>query len=374
MKRALVLVALALVAALAGCADLLGFKPLELEDAGPPDVGAPEAGCQHATWPGQPSTGTVGDAGSYTLAIRHVHFTENPDGGVGTFGYDLDGKCTVDQASSSCKSNALVADPTGGVDNSSIQLLNGLMSQQPTVKSSLGDPAVNVAIDEGGFTLLVRLFGLQSAVNQSLVQGLTMAVQTSPGIRSGVPSWGGTDVWKVSASDVVGGLDGGTNSPIKTFKAYVTSGVLVATDPGPITLVITLPGGNTVSGAMPITLHQVVLTGTLVPRADGQFDLANGTIAGRWATSDMLAAIGSLSVSGSALCEVLGGGIYSVVLSNVCPQRDITSTGTDDGTASCDAVSVAMAFDAVAADVANTPSPSPVSTTPCTDAGQCPPN
>ena len=66
------------------------------------------------------------------------------------------------------------------------------------------------------------------AVNESLVQGLTMAMQTSPGIRNGAPAWDGTDVWKVSASDVVGGLDGGTNSPIKTFKAYVTGGVLVA--------------------------------------------------------------------------------------------------------------------------------------------------
>jgi len=385
LRRARVAIgALAAATLVGGCADLLGFKELQLADSGTPDgstpdVSQPETGppCDHVRWPDQPDAQGSGTPMSYTLAIEHVRLTTETDGGLGQFGYDLDDHCTVDQTTASCKAASVTVDTNGSIDDTSIQLLNQLIVDQQTVADALSDDALNKTIASGTFTVLIRLIGLEDAENQTLAQGLSVAVQTAPGILSpATPLWDGNDKWSVSAADVAGGLDAGTNSPIKRVSAYVTNGVLVATDPGPVSLSLILPP-NTLTGTLPISLTQVVLTGTLVKRSDSNYDITDGTIAGRWSTDDFLRAVGSLdlkSPSDGPLCAALGGGVYDAVVDTVCAHRDINSQGQDDDTASCDAISVAMKFDAVAAEVANSPSPTPVSTTPCVDAGLCPSN
>lgn len=393
MKRR-VLAALAVLGALAGCADLFGFKQLGMADGGGPDVvvpdasdagddGAADAGdaadepdaatCTPYVWPNPPPKGQGGSPGSYTLAMRYVHFTTDADGGTATFGYDIDQACTTNKATASCTASSVVVDGPGGVDNSSITLLNGLINFQQPAKDSLSDIALDNDIDEGDFTMLIRLYGLKNAVDQTPTEGLTLALQSSPGIASGIPAWDGTDVWQVSASDVVGGLDGGSNAPINSFTgAYVSNGTLVATNPGPVTFIITLPPGNTLTGVLQVRLSQVVLTAKLVQRDGGaQYDMTDGILAGRWATTDALENIASLELSGGPLCQTLSGGVYDAVVKQLCPERDVASNGVDDGTSACDALSVAMSFQAVAADVANKPSPTPASSTPCFDAGQC---
>lgn len=361
---------------LAGCADLFGFKDLHETETSVPDVSVPDTGvdvdtCAHATWPDPPDANDPGTSNNYTLAVRHVYFTTSADGGTASFGYDLDHRCTTDLASASCQSANATVDTPMSVDNESIQLMNTLVGLQPSLTSSLSDQSINDAIAVGGFTLMVRLFGLRGVANQPSTTGLTASIQASPGVESAPPQWDGNDRWLVSADDVLGGLDGGTNFPKVVIPAFVKDGELVAPYTGTITLRVLLPSGNTISGPLAVTLNRPVFSAKLVKRADQQYDLTDGIVAGRWAASDMLRAIASLDLNGSALCTYIGGTVYQLVAQTICGQRDITSTGIDDDTASCDSISVAIAFDAVSSQIANVPSAFPTSSTPCADAGLC---
>jgi hypothetical protein len=369
-SRVAILALCAAAMSVAACADILGFKPLRPGDAGPPDVGQPDGfvdPCPHARWPGPPDASDPGTKNDYVLALQHVYFSSTLDGGTPAYGYDLDQKCTVDQASASCQSSALVTDGLGGVDNASITLMSSLSTLQPP----LSDTAVNKTIADGKYTMVLQVRGLTSLVNQGSTTGLKLAVQASPGMENGGPAtFDGTDRWLVADEDTVGG---GSNYP-KTFSpAYVNHGVFVATNPGQLSFRILIPTGNSVSGPVLVTLNQPVLTAKLEPFGDaGAVQMVSGVIAGRWSTSDMLDSLAQLTASGQALCDYLGGNAFNIVKSTICPLRDINAAGSDDGTSTCDAISVAISFDAVPAQIATTPVPFPVSTTPCGhDAGAC---
>jgi hypothetical protein len=109
-----------------------------------------------------------------------------------------------------------------------------------------------------------------------------------------------------------------------------------------------------------------------VKRTDGNYDLASGIIAGRWKATDILGTLASLDVFGAPLCTYLDGGAQSYAAQSVCPYVDITSSGIDNDTAPCDAISVALGFDAVSANIAANPGTFNVTPTPCPfDAGGC---
>lgn len=356
------------------CADLLGFKELHGADAAPPDVNVPDTGidvdtCAHARWPDPPTSNSPGAPQQYTMAVRHVYFTTTPDGGTASFGYDLDGKCTTDPASASCKAGTVTVDGVGGVDNGSIGLMSTVVGLQVT--PSLTDQSMNATINTGAFTILVRVFGLQSDQNQ--ISGVNVALQASPTLVTSPPTWDGGDRWYPSSDDVVGGPDSGTsNTPSHLIPAYVANGVLVAKDTKPpLAITLYLPPGNTPSGPLQVLLQQAVISAKLVKRSDGNYDLTDGVIAGRWAVNDMLRSIADLTINNGPLCDYLAGSAYQFVNQQVCGARDVTANGVDDDTASCDALSVAVAFDAVAAQVGGSPVPFPKSTTPCSDAALC---
>jgi len=371
------------ISAVVGCADLLGFKELQQADSGSPDVMQPDVdqpdtvvGCQHASWPGDPDSGSSASPVSYDLAVHHVHLTQTPDGGAADFGFDLDHACTTDLASASCqpaKPSELITDHAGGVDNESIDLINKLIGQQSSIQNALSDDAINGLIEGGNFTILIRIYGLRSDQNQTSQQGLSVALQTAPHIVTAPPVWDGTDRWQVAASDTALGLDGGSNYPAAklVMGGWVNDGTLVATAEGPATLTIVLPAIGALTGVLPITLSQIVFTGKLSKRGDGQYDITDGLISGRWAATNALESIASLTYDGGALCSGANAFIYDFIQALACPKRDINAGGFDDDTHPCDAFSVVMEYDAVATTVANTPVPDPVSTTPCPDAGGC---
>jgi hypothetical protein len=388
---------LAALVAVAGCADLFGFEQLNLADAGGPDSSVPDVapdvapdaatdatidagpdvtGCQSVRWPGEPDASSNAVPTNYDLAIRHVHLTSTEDGGAANFGFDLDRKCTVDLASASCQPanpSEVIPDNPGGVDNESIDLINTLIGKEPAIASALGDDALNALIDAGQFSVLIRISGLQSDQHQTSKQGLSIALQAAPHLVTAPPQWDGLDRWQVAASDTAEGLDGGSNYPAAALflPALVNDGTLVATGEGPETLTLVLPTFGTLTGVLPIKLSQVVVTGKLVLRGDGQYDMTQGLIAGRWAAADALEAIASLSYDGGALCAGANAFIYDFLTKIACPKRDINATGFDDDSHACDAFSVVVAFDAVATEVSNIPVPDPVSATPCADAGLC---
>jgi len=369
-RRAWLAIFAATVLASSACADLFGFHELREGDSGKdvnvPDTGADVDTCPHERWPDPPSTGS-GTSKSYTMAIRHVFFTTTPDGGAATFGYDLDSRCTTDPSSASCKAAAVTVDGPGGVDNGSIGLMSTVVGLGVT--DSLKDESINQIIDSGAFTMLVRVFNLQNDTNQT-AGVINVAIQSSPALVTSPPTWDGGDRWYPAVDDVVGG-DAGTNTPNHLMPGYVTNGVLVAKDTTPLALALYLPPGNTPSGPLHVKLINPVITARLVKRGDGNYDLADGVIAGRWAASDMLRTVADLTINGSSLCTYIGGSAYQVVQQKICDARDITASNVDNNSENCDALSVAVAFDAVAAQVGNSPVGFPVSQTPCGDAALC---
>jgi hypothetical protein len=352
------------------CADLFGFKTLREGDAGGPDA-QPDTfvdPCPHARWPGPPDASEPGTQAEHTLAFRHAYFsTATVDGGVPDFGYDLDMKCTTDQASASC-AGPVITDDSNGRDNASISLMGTLSA---ITQGAVDDTVVNATIEAGQFTVILRLLGLQSIVNQQSSTGLSLGVQASPGLQNGgTPVFDGTDRWLVASEDCQSPT---TNVPYPINQAYVNNGVFVSTATSTINLRILLPSTNAVSGTLLVKLSHPVLTGTLA-QTDAGVAMNDGLIAGRWNADDMLAALADLTAPGNVpVCDYLQGNAYKSVLSAVCAARDIDTTGTDDGKIACDGISVAIRFDAIPAQVATNPVPFPQPTTPCThEAGTCP--
>jgi hypothetical protein len=376
------LLAVGIIAATAvACADLFGFKDLQegapdasdaqvadVNDASAPDV----ATCTPATWPANPTTASAGTTpNNFVVALRHVYFSSAPDGGVAGFGYDLDGKCTTNDPTASCTSTNGVTDLPNGVDDESITLMGTLVS----LASTLSDDAVNGDIAAGNFDILFRILSYNGATDVPLSKGMQVAVQASPGIVGAGPAkFDGTDQWTVSVDDSLSTTS--TYPAAQLVKnAYVANGTLVMTLNSTLTIHVVLPAPALVSGPLAIILHQPTITAKLVPNGTG-WDLTDGLIVGRWSTSDILANVASLSIDAGgpvdSLCDHAGGSIFTLVTTKVCTDTDITAAGPDDNTHPCDAVSVAVGFDGVAADVAGNPVPFPTSSTPCShDAGNC---
>jgi hypothetical protein len=295
--------------------------------------------------------------------MRHFYFTTTADGGVASFGYDQDGKCTTDNSSASCTSANGITDLPNGVDNESVALMNSLIG----FASSLSDSNINADIDQGKFTFLVRLHNYNGGVNQPLNQSLAIGVQTSPGIVGGPPNWDGNDKWNVSLDD---SFSDASTQPNAFINAYVNNGTLVAVYNGTITLHVDLPAPGVVSGPMGISLVKPTMTAKLVANGSG-WDLQDGLLVGRWPRASILTNVASLNFGDASLCG--NSAIFKIVAQTVCQDTDITSSGKDDNTTPCDAVSVAIAFDGVAADVPQNPVPFPTSATPCGyDASACP--
>ncbi len=185
----------------------------------------------------------------------------------------------------------MTSDGVGGIDNESIALMNTVLNLGVT--SALSDQSINGIIAAGSFSMLIRVFGLQSGQDQPPSQNLKVAIQATSGLVTSPPKWDGNDRWYPSADDVVGGLNG-TNTPNHLIAAYVTNGVLVATDPSAVSVTLYLPPGNTLVGPLHVTLNEPVFTAKLAKRSDGNYDITSGNIAGRWTANDMLKEIATL--------------------------------------------------------------------------------
>jgi hypothetical protein len=372
MTRKVGLAALAACSVLAACADLFGFHDLRL---GAPDAAdAADDGyvCNPATWPSAPTkaAGDAGDAGPdpLTIALRHVYLSSAPDdaGGTPTFGYDLDNWCTSDPSNASC-SGPPVNDQANGIDDESITLMNTLKIYAP-LSATLSDGPINDTIAAGTFTILLRLLNYNGQTDVPLVAAMQVAVQSAPSYAgSGQPKFDGTDIWNAGDDNTV------TSTSTYPFKlstsAYVAKNVLVAHFTT-LDIHVILPSGL-VTGPLVIPLEQATLTGTLSPHG-GSYDISNGLLVGRWAARDILGGIASLTLNGGALCDYDAGDVLGIVRPKVCADIDIRANGPDDNTKPCDAVSVAIAFDGVAAHLPSGPIAFPTSTTPCShDAGDC---
>jgi hypothetical protein len=365
------------LSAVFACADIFGFQPLSEPDGQVPDGGSDGDTCNHATYPLPPDAGSSSSTNALYFVLQHVYFSTTPDSGAPVTGYDLDHVCTTGASTSSCVTEDLqpsgypIVDLAGGVDQESFALLNLLTTQTLTssVATSLTDVALNVSIARGDFSIILTLKGYGGEPN---VTGVTVGVQASPGLTTvpdaapPTPGFDGGDSWNVSSADCVTPTN---NYPSQTVTmAYVTNNVLVATQTDPITLHINVPSylpndaASAVFGPLTVILHSPVMTATIKKRPDGVYALSGGVIAGRWAAGDALQAIGLLTTTNGTLCQDDNGAIFAIVAPYVCKGREIMASSNADASAPCDALSVAVGFDAVGTNIGSMPTsyPSPL--------------
>jgi hypothetical protein len=136
--------------------------------------------------------------------------------------------------------------------------------------------------------------------------------------------------------------------------AYVSCGVLVAhpQKATPFTF-----GGRAAFGGTVMLLQQPNIVGTLVPTmftgSNGNqltWSIVNGSVSGRWQSSDLLANMASIPDprypdGGQFICGM--DGLYGLFKHFICGLQDITSTrASDDNQENCNSVSMAFGFTA----------------------------
>lgn len=318
--------------------------------------------CETTRDPAGPEDAPVGGAFDKWLALRAIELGD-PSEPDTIPGFDLD-------RAYSCREDCAFIDPEcarpdfladldedqearrcdwpNGVDNTGVYLFDLLSTVSGTDSAALSEQA-----DAGEWSLLVRVSEWNGEPNDAQVTVSlysTLGFETDEGAggaggggaTTGVgggggaaplptPIWNGTDRWIIDSRSLADPLD--LDAP--TFRhelAYVSDGMLVAQIDG-----LFYAG----SARVPIR----VVSGSLVARLqdDGpSTKLTGATFAGRWAAEDLIAAFGPLLIEGFPFCSDLAG-FFTNAMSEVCRLVDVTSPG---GSGTCNAVSIALRFDA----------------------------
>jgi hypothetical protein len=302
----------------------------------------------------------------FAVAMRTITFKSG-------IGYDLDGVCTCDgrpgsarDGAASCKGSANPCDDDGGVDSR----INRVFDEYRSLIDL--DEALNAAtrVEEGKKGVLSVIYRYNGRANDKDVEvGLiashgirvpsihldgAVGPDADPGSMNYPPVWEGRDTWSLDPKHL---LDG-----IPAFKAtgYVSNYHLVVRFPGQAVVFF---GGTPVALSSPIAVGRLVpLDANLKPRdpsrppdlAAGEgrlFAVRDGILGGRVTVERLLAGLGTLASvdptrdAGSHFC---GDGVFSIVKKRFCDERDIASVAAldHDPTTTCDAISVAVAYEA----------------------------
>lgn len=344
-------------------------------DAGPTEASAAEAQpaaiCGDAMPPGPAPTTDLPSNGVLTFAVSQMHVRHTGDAPLG---YNLDGRCTSksDLVNQRPCSGTTGDDDPGGADNEFGNvvddfkgLLTGDAGPDPPSK------AINRGIGNGVGTMLLSIGGYggfdggtaftdDSKVTLSLAPSAGLqgsGCGADAGDAGGAPLADGCDLWSVVP-------DAATGSPLALYKGggtgYVRGGVLVVHAE-----VLTL-----VFDKVTITFHSAVVSATL-SNEDGVHKLKNGVIAGRISARELTASVLMFSLTSDGktpVCQVSGE--PGLIRAAFCGRRDIPLSPMDDGKilggklVDCDAVSIALGFDAVAATVGTEGAPSAASDCP----------
>jgi hypothetical protein len=335
--------------------------------------------------PGQPAADDLSPTPDLTVVVA----MQSIDGGVGVgadggittdggtisplapqphIGYDLDQRCTCCGAAPSCAQepdSGENCDDDAGRDNTGIKLFRflGASAQQ-------GIQDVDQAMYSGLYGIVLQITHYNGQLNDKQV---TVAVYASNGVAG--PTGGGapvvhhdgTDKWTVDPRYVTDGVsltgtDCGNNpscTPVFYDQyAYVACGVLVA---HPLLQAVPFTfGGRAAFGGTVMLLQQPYIVGTLVQAmvnvGNGNslsWGIVNGSVSGRWQSSDLLANMASIPDprfpdAGVYICGT--DSLYGPVKDFICALQDITSNSSKDNFSpmlySCDSVSMAFGFTA----------------------------
>lgn len=331
-------------------------------EAAPPDP------CGEIGFPPAPdrSTTNAADAIDVTLALRSVHTGTSAGTLVGPgLGLNLDRVCTC-PGPASCAGSSTFCDDAGGVDNEGQQVFAQLESLAAAFDAGqfFNDGLFNNALEKGQSGVLVRVRGYNGKADDAEV---SVAIYSSLG-SVGNPQWAGNDSWQVDDSYVKAN---NVDMPLYEVPGWVSDYVLVAS-PRYIPILI----GSSVAQPVKVTLESGHILGKLDVQG-GVVRALSGTLAGRWTASDFLQHLEGVPDPVQAGQYLCGTGLtYSIIKGQVCGHRDLASNPDLDGkNTTCDAVSMAIGFDAFPAKL-GVLATAPPSITPC-DAGNwtaCPNN
>ncbi len=340
--------AASIVAAWASCA-VYDTSLLVPGDGGiVPGDGGPDAfACNGATYPARPASDDPGvDAGDLTFAVRQFDF---PSDGGASRGFDLDRACTC-PGPGSCvppKGAGPMCDDDAGRDNSGGQLL----TQFTSFATSYNPQKLNQRMQAGEFGLLVRIRNYNGAPNDTSVEAaLYISNGTEPQVDGGppkTPAFDGTDVWTVDPRSLLGGIAPPYIPQPNSVDtaAYVRDGVLVASLANAD---LELAAGSGLA-SLKVNMSGVVVTGKVVQK-NGVWSISEGVLTGRWPSRKFLTSIQSIKVplTDEYLCG--DSGTYASIKALICKNLDIVSSPQNDNTnAPCDALSLALGFEAVGA-------------------------
>lgn len=285
-------------------------------------------------------------------------------------GYDLDGRCTepwsTDVECAVDPEVGAIPDAIGGVDNTFGSRLIPLLSlAAPDL-----EPEVAAHFTSGEEGVLVRVEGWNGEPNDPRV---AVAVLHAPrgggpgsdldgGVRRPLALDGG-DVWLAAADSLRG--EGLSRPLVEDREGYVADGTIVGRFAEGLALRFTVGtervrfdagadprvDGGRAALVMTLRLRGAILTAR--PSADG-LALQDGILAGRWAMSDVLAMLPDLAV-----CDT-SGGPFRLAEREFRHALDLVASGRTDADRACDALSVGIGMEAVAASVVGvTESPAP---------------
>lgn len=379
MKRSFLVLTMLATSGVAACAGIFGFDRLE-EGASPTEAGSDTAvpigdagsdvdarvivtvptGCDKLGVPDPPTTGSGNQMPVQWMAFNNFDLGNAFDGGAPQIAaLNLDLQCSSSVDTTSCISKATTPEPDQptpvGGDNAGYHLISIPGPTSPFTPKGIYD-----ALQAGQFGAVLSLDLYNGELDDPSVK---VNIFPALGVNKGTPEFTQTDEWfPDKAFD-----KGGATSAFFAF-GYVANGQLVVHLDG--------AGGsqNGVEFYVPVggegsylTLHltNVVLTAKVTKDftdVDGgdagtpNYILTDGVVAGRWATTDMLAAIGALDDSdGKGVCDPTGTQGYSeIVKGAICEAADLARNASDDVNAqaaadgkkkvACGAVSVGARF------------------------------
>jgi hypothetical protein len=325
----------------------------------------------HAVPPPPPVTlSEGGTVASYVFAITSIDIGVS-DGGVlgpdanaplAPFGFDLDNRTTCPDKPSCQQSPRVpeICDDDAGRDHIALQLFRDL-----GMTARNGSETANAAMRNGQFGMLLQVSDYNGGENDLVTAALYVSNGIN-GVQDGgmvTPLHNGNDGWTVDPSYLAPMQDGrpvpagtqcfntGACQPLYVdTSAYVTGYKLVA-HLGKVPLTF---GYRANIGGAVMTLDSVIISGTLVPATitgvGTGFAITDGSISGRWETTQLLANMATIPdpfIDGSFFCgqDILYLGFKPFI----CNLRDINHDPLNDNTmplSSCDSLSMGFAFTA----------------------------
>ena len=319
-------------------------KPDAASDA-PDDQQPPsDGGCTHALPPDPPNVADAGGSISFVVAASSIDFGDQQTSNPLDIGFDLDMRCTCPEANGCLRESWATVDGCdgpGGRDN----MAGKFMSELAALFDNLGSKAWTEGLLRGSWSLLLRLRDYNGEADDDRVRldwYIPAEYFTFQDGGTDPPKWDGTDEWPVRTGSLEVPANGEPWDLDKTLyhddRAYVRDGVVV---------------GSVSAATIQVNEeYQVSITGGFltanVVQDNGVWVLKNGIVAGRWPVQGILSQVSRIKDPVFNLPICTDNPVYPQIKNQICSFVDIYS-GVGTPTTPCDAVSVGMRFETVAA-------------------------